>query len=478
MPQPRTHDSTPAPYRGRAAILRSRQAGRPANQGNRAINFLLALGVWIVIGMATIDFALLFAAPSVMAQAQNLRAMTPDPTSRTIKILVIAVSLFVVFWRSRETIRVARRINVFFFALAGLAIASVAWSFDPQATIARFVSFSATMLISIAFCTTGWHRARFQNVVRAAVTAVLVGSLVYIAVAPQLAIDPNGAGYHGLSGQKNPFGEVAAVGTLLWMHRWISGEDGSWRTIAGAAAAWACLYLSRSATSILATVFATFFLVMLMRLPASSRRYTPYITVAFAVLVVLYALAILNIVPGLDTLLLRPITAITGKDMTFSERTAIWQIVKAHADLHPFLGTGYGAYWTGAYPGSQSYEVVRKLYYWPSESHNGYLEMYNDLGLVGLAGLLGYLATYIRQSLQLFKVDRVQAALFLALFFQQAFTNLSESCWFSANGVLPVAVVTLATCALGRALAETRPASPQTADGRRAKGLPHARIGV
>lgn len=478
MPQARTHDVMPPSYRGRAATLRSRMTNRPANSGNRAVNFLVALGIWSAIVMATVDFSALFAARGALPQTPTLTAMTPDPTSRAIKILLIVIGLLVLIGRSRMTRQLVRRINASFFALAGLAIASVTWSFDPHATIARFVSFSATMLISIAFCTTGWHRARFQNVVGAAVTAVLVGSLVYIILDPRLAIDPNGAGYHGLSEQKNPFGEVAAVGTLLWMHRWISGEDRSWRAIAGAAVAWTCLYLSRSATSILATLFATFFLVMLMRLPASSRRYTPYITVAFAVLVVLYALAILDIVPGLATLLLRPITAITGKDMTFSERTAIWQIVKAHADLHPLLGTGYGAYWTGAYPGSQSYEVVRKLYYWPSESHNGYLEIYNDLGLVGLIVLLGYLATYIRQSLQLFKFDRIQAALYLALFFQQAFTNLSESGWFSANGVLPVAVMTVATCALGRALLEGRIATPQAAGGRRAKGLPQARIGV
>ena len=51
----------------------------------------------------------------------------------------------------------------------------------------------------------------------------------------------------------------------------------------------------------------------------------------------------------------------------------------------------------------------------------------NDLGFVGLICLLGYLTVYVRQSLQLFRSDRPQGALYLALFFQQAMTNLSET---------------------------------------------------
>jgi O-antigen ligase len=96
--------------------------------------------------------------------------------------------------------------------------------------------------------------------------------------------------------------------------------------------------------------------------------------------------------------------------------------------------------------------MLSRLYFWPSESHNGYLEVVNDLGFVGLICLIAYIAVYVRQSLQLLKFDRVQGSLYLAIFFQQAITNLSESGWFSANGVLPVLIVTLATCALGRGL--------------------------
>jgi O-antigen ligase len=410
-------------------------------------------------------------APGTGGAAPPVADLSPSPVTRTMKIALMAIGLLVIATRVGKSRALLGRLNRFFMVFLLLMVISVLWSVDPSATLARCVSFSTAVLVSFAFCLVGWHSKRFQNVVRPILTLVLAGSLIYIITEPQNAIDFDGAGWHGLSGQKNPFGEVCAIGTLLWMHGWISGEVKWWRALAGAALGWICLLLSKSATSILATVFASCFLLMLLRTSPALRRYTPYLVVLFASLMVAYALAVLNLVPGLETLLLSPITALTGKDMTFTNRTAIWEIIKEHAQLHPILGTGYGAYWTGPVPTSQSYVMLSRLYFWPSESHNGYLEVVNDLGFVGLIGLLGYIAVYVRQSLRLFTFDRAQGSLYLAIFFLQAITNLSESGWFSANGVLPVIIVTLATCALARGLLEQNRARSLQAPARPAFAL-------
>ena len=101
----------------------------------------------------------------------------------------------------------------------------------------------------------------------------------------------------------------------MWMHGWIAGEVKIWKALMGAALGWTCLWLSKSATSLLASVFASCLLLMLLRTSPAVRRYTPYLVTIFGCLVVAYALAVLQLVPGLATVLLGPITAITGKDM-------------------------------------------------------------------------------------------------------------------------------------------------------------------
>jgi O-antigen ligase len=211
-----------------------------------------------------------------------------------------------------------------------------------------------------------------------------------------------------------------------------------------------CIVLSRSSTSLLSGMFVTIFM-LLMHLPSSMRRFIPYLAGLFAVMIVTYALAVLRLIPGLD-ILFKPVAAITGKDMTFSSRSTIWEIIKENISLHPKLGGGYGAYWIGQDPSSPSFVFLPRMYFYPSESHNGYLEIVNDLGYVGLICLLGFLVYFLRQSLQLLKFDRSEGMLYLALFFAQAIANLSESTWFQVNAAFVFAIMTLATATLGRSL--------------------------
>jgi len=429
---------------------------RSARSGNSALIWLLAVAVWVLIVFSTVDFDSLTTTPREALAAASAAGLEPNPVSRAVKIALILIGALVIFTHVREARALVRRVNVFFLGFLLLALASVTWSFDQSATLARFASTIATVLVCCAFCLVGWHRKRLLNVIRPVLTLLLAGSLAYIVMAPDFALDADGAGYHGLSGQKNPFGELCALGTLLWMHGWITGEVKSSKALAGAALGWTCLWLSKSSTSLLATLFASWLMLMILRSSPAIRRYTPYLVGSFAGLVVAYALAVLQLVPGLATILLGPITAITGKDMTFTNRAMIWDIIKEHAQLHPFLGTGYGAYWTGAVPTSPSYVFLSRMYFWPSEAHNGYLDVVNDLGFVGLICLLGYLMVYVRQSLQLFRTDRPEGALYLALFFQQAMTNLSESCWFSPMGVLPMVIMTLSTFTLARSLLDQK----------------------
>ena len=225
--------------------------------------------------------------------------------------------------------------------------------------------------------------------------------------------------------------------------------------VVGGAIAGTCLILSRSSTSLLAATFAVVLLLMILQSSPALRRYMPGIVVIFAMLLLAYALAILQVVPGFDVLL-KPIMALTGKDATFSNRSVIWDIVREQIATRPLLGSGYGAYWIGPVLWSPSYIFVPRMYFYPTESHNGYLEIVNDLGFVGLLCLLGYLGVMVRQSLAVMRFDRSQGALFLCLFFAQALTNLSESVWLQINGGFMFVLMTAVVFCLARNLVQEK----------------------
>jgi exopolysaccharide production protein ExoQ len=310
------------------------------------------------------------------------------------------------------------------------------------------------VLVAISFALMTWRPTRFQSVVRPILTLLLVGSIIFVIAAPQLAIDQSDAAalvgaWHGLFTQKNGLGSLAAIALILWLHAWLSKERPWWMASFGFAVSAICLIYSRSSTSIMNAAFACALMLMLMRPPASLRRYLKYLIVLFVVALLVYSLAVLNLIPG-SSALLSPITMITGKDQTFSGRTAIWAIVNEHIAQRPLLGSGYGAYWV-LLPGSPSMEMKRRLYFYPTEGHNGYLDIINDLGIVGALCLLGYLIVYLRQGLRLLATLRPQGVLYLALMFDQLIANLTESRWLNSL-TCEFAIMTIATVAMGRTL--------------------------
>ncbi|MBI3544984.1 MAG: O-antigen ligase family protein [Gammaproteobacteria bacterium] len=383
------------------------------------------------------------------------------PISRLLWLGLLTVGAIITLWRAGLGWLLVRMTNPYFLLLIVLAVASVAWSIDPALTSRRLIRLFTFVLVCTAFVLISWHGRRFQNVLRPILTIMLFGSIIFGLLFPALAIHQQTSAeligaWRGLANHKNGLGALACMGLIFWFHAWLTREVTTLPALAGAALAATCLLLSRSSTSLATALVVMGLLLIFLRSPQGFRPYMPYLVGFLVLTLLIYAFAILNLIPGMATLM-TPIAALTGKDTSLTGRTEIWAIISEHIRYHPLLGTGYGAYWTaGPVAGTDSYEFYWRMgTFYPGSAHNGYLEILNDLGWVGLLGLIAYLITYVRQSMQLMGIDRNQGALYLALFFQQAITNLSETHWFSVLSV-DFVIMTLATVALARGLLEYR----------------------
>lgn len=370
-----------------------------------------------------------------------------------ILISSLLVSVLLVLWRLTRAIRIAPHINIFLFLFVGMATLSVLWSADPSATMRRLFRLYVMFLAGLAFVLVGWERRRLQEVLRPVVTFVLIGSIIFGLTSPELAIEKGtslelAGAWKGLTMQKNSLGALATMGVLLWTHALFAGESRKIYAWPGLAISCSCVILSRSSTAIFSSALCVGFLFLLLGTRPAMRRYLPYIVGTFATLVIVYSLAVLNLVPGLG-LLLEPVAALTGKDLSFSGRTTIWNIVIESIQQRPILGTGYGAYWTGPVATSLSYPFVTRTYIYPTQAHNGYLDVINELGYVGGFVLIGFIVTYLRQAIHMIKIDKTQAALYLAMLFQALIANLSEAHWFSV-AQFPTFWMILAALSIGR----------------------------
>ena len=429
-------------------------------------------GTWLpdgkyAVALAIMMFVLFFymtVPEATFGGDRDLAVPDPNPFYRILKFGLLTLGIAVAIWRSSLALLILRRLNLFFITFVGMVALSITWSIAPSFTGTRFVALCTISLSCLAFVLVAWHPRRFQNVSRPILTLLLIASLIFGIIAPDLAKESGDTlslkdSWHGLFAQKNAFGQAASIAIIFWVHGWLAREVKLWLAIVGVAIGATCLLLSRSSTGMFAAVFAITLLFITIRAPTQNpnhkRRYRSFVVVLFVLIILIYSLSALNLFPGL-AFLFDPIISLTGKDATFSGRTLIWEMIREHIAQRPLLGSGYGGYWVGPNPSSESYIMLQKLYVYPTESHDGYLDIINDLGYVGLICLLGYLLLFLRQSLALLKIDQTQALLFLALLFHQLIINLTETTWLQTASfnfvIMALAMFSLARAAVDQEL--------------------------
>jgi O-antigen ligase len=88
-----------------------------------------------------------------------------------------------------------------------------------------------------------------------------------------------------------------------------------------------------------------------------------------------------------------------GRNATLSGRTVLWaRLLEVH--INPIFGTGFEVFWLG----KRLDELEGIFFFVPNEAHNGYLEVYLNLGLLGLFIIIGVLiAAYWKIRPELFR---------------------------------------------------------------------------
>jgi O-antigen ligase len=120
------------------------------------------------------------------------------------------------------------------------------------------------------------------------------------------------------------------------------------------------------------------------------------------------------------------VTSVLGRKSNLSGRTDIWKASLAAADS-PIFGTGFESFWNTnvekVAAGLQGYWEIHNLV----SAHNGYIEVYLDLGLVGLCLIALILISGYRRAAKAFQRDRELGGLILAYTVTAAFYSITEA---------------------------------------------------
>jgi O-antigen ligase len=146
-----------------------------------------------------------------------------------------------------------------------------------------------------------------------------------------------------------------------------------------------------------------------------------------------------------------------GRNTTLTGRTAIWSaVLSMHTNV--LFGTGFESFWLG----SRLQSMWAIIGYGLQEAHNGYIELYLNLGWVGLL-LLGYMTVNgYRRAVAVLSYDSYAGRLRLALITAALIYSLTEAGFRIMNPIwvpflLAITVVPSGVSQEERARSETLP---------------------
>lgn len=440
---------TPAPPRPAPPAPRAAEPPRhTAVHGGLAALFRGGECVFAVAALLLFSDALL--PLLVEGSGGSIRLREGNPLLRASFAAVHGTALLLVLVHARGVVRAALA-HPFAPVLVALALASVAWSDDPDLTLRRGAALAATTAFGL------YLAARFslRSLLRLlgwALGVAAVLSLAFALLLPGLGV---GQGDHagqwrGIYPHKNTLGQVMVLAALVFFLLWRDAERRRWIPAAGLALCGALLLLSRSASAIAVLAVCAALLPLYAALRRPHGRGVP---LGIAVVLAGGAAAALA-VANLDVVL-----ALLGRESTLTGRTLLWASAVEAVGARPWSGAGYSAFWTGWGGGSGA--VWDAAGWTTPHAHNGFLDLALELGMGGVAIFLAGAAVAARRGVAALRGTPGAAALWplLLLAFFLVY-NLTESSLLRQNSLFWVLYVATASSALLRPAAEGAPARP------------------
>lgn len=364
-------------------------------------------------------------AGTITIQAQTMQE--GNPVDRMIFSTLILLSIVILASRSFPWGRFLKQ-NMALAVLVAFELLSAIWSDFPLVAAKRWIRDLDNYLVVLVILSDPRPLEAVRTVLRRLSYLLVPLSILLIKYFPVLGKQYESysgvASFVGAGTSKNMLGAICLVSGIFFfwdtVTRWSERRQRRTKRILWvnfaflAMTAW-LMRLASSTTSDVCVVLGCLVIAagyskLFRRRPGLLKALAP---VAFGVYMLLF------FVFGMQGQL----AGAVGKDPTLTDRTKIWAFVLS-MHTNPLIGTGYQTFWLGP----------RLHWFWTmahlgalNEAHNGYLEVYLELGLIGDALLIGFLISSYRHACQKLASNRALAVFGMAAWMMIVFYNMSEA---------------------------------------------------
>ena len=388
-----------------------------------------------------------------------------SPLDRAIFLTIAFMALVVLFRRSFRWGEFFAN-NLGLVAFLGIALLSVTWSDYPFISLKRWVRDVSGYLALMVVLTERNVIASVLSVLRRLAFLLVPLSIVFVKYFENLGRSyeawSGSTAYQGVATSKNMLGVLCLMSVLyfFWdlLNRFPHRKEKVMRRailvdLAFLAMTLWLMTMARSATSGLCVALG----VVLIAVGYSnwSRKHPIAFRMAAPILIGVYV--VLEVAFGINAV----IAGGVGRDPTLTDRTDIWTLVLSMG-TNPLLGTGYESFWLGP-----RLDILWAKYQGLNHAHNGYIETYLNLGLLGLVTLVIWLFTSYAKICRTLNESSRFATLGLAIWTILLFYNITEAA-FKAQLLFAAFLMTMFVANAQRASVAPRAASA------RLRPRPHA----
>jgi exopolysaccharide production protein ExoQ len=349
-----------------------------------------------------------------------------NPIDRNLYLVLLVLALITLVWRRAQVRRLLQENLpiVLFFLYCAL---SVLWSDYPAVAFKKWIKALGDVVMVMVVLTDPNRLAAVKRLLTRTSFLLIPLSILLIKWYPFL-----GMGYKRFDGTA-VFTGVTVNKNILGLICLLFGLGSQWRLFALyrqrpsrqrtcgliahsmllAMVLWLLVH-ANSMTGVSCFLLAGTLMAAASFRPVVQRRWVVHVLVG---VVVLGAFSILFLDIGSGSL------QAIGRDPTLTGRTVIWNLVLSLTG-NPLIGAGFESFWLPGWRRDQVWEA----YWWhPNEAHNGYIEIFLNLGWIGIVLMAVIIVTSYRKVVRAVRRDSDLGTLSLAYFVVGIIYNFTEA---------------------------------------------------
>ena len=369
-------------------------------------------------------------APSL---SQTNEYLDGSPIDRFVFSGLLIAGAIVLGFRGRQVLSLFRKngaLCLFFF----YAVVSVLWSDYPDVAFKRWIK-AVGDVVMVAIVLTDLNPSaalkRFLSRTGFVLVPISVLLIKFYANLGRVYLQYSWeSAWTGVTTNKNQLGIVCLIFGLVFLWRFLEALEGKkeGRRVGPLVAYGALLcmvawlfYMANSVTSLSCFLMAGSLMIAVSLFQFARRPGVIHFFAAAIVSVSISAL-FLNLGSGLVENL--------GRNSTLTGRTGIWKLALSFAGS-PVFGTGFDSFWLG----DRLQRIWNVVWWHPNEAHDGYLELYLNLGWIGVALFAFVLVAGYRNAMAAFRLDPGAGRIKVALFVTGVVYNFTESAFRETNPI-------------------------------------------